>query len=386
MIQKLKTLNSCLLQIMNKKLFLLPCIAVVAIATVVGIKTFKSNADENGDSTIAGYDNGVLEQDSALPTFTDRIEVTALRRKDGEARLISPEKLIESNDCYYILDFNRVLQYDKEGNFKDFIGEKGNGHGEYISIASFVVRNDTVKLLDSFKNSLLAYSVDGSFLYEKEAPEGILHNLKNADYETGDVLFLSNYIFNEQNDVYVRWNTLTDEVSVVANAIVRTEETKESVGPHSFSVFDGSVRYLLPFSNILYNTQGDALQFSTSQKVLGESELKEIHDFSIMSYMTHQDCFSGFNSIFETENYILLSFFNLEYTVVDKRTNECCRFNYQTDDDYLPLFNILASSKDAFLGIANLEDNPNLKNKVKEYLHESDAAYENVLIKYFTKI
>ena len=165
MIQKLKTLNSCLLQIMNKKLFLLPCIAAVAIATVVGTKTFKSNADENGDSTIAGYDNGVLEQDSALPTFTDRIEVTALRRKDGEARLISPEKLIESNDCYYILDFNRVLQYDKEGNFKDFIGEKGNGHGEYISIASFVVRNDTVKLLDSFKNSLLAYSVDGSFLY-----------------------------------------------------------------------------------------------------------------------------------------------------------------------------------------------------------------------------
>ena len=38
---------------MNKKLFLLPCIAAVAIATFVGTKTLQSNADaRNKDYTL----------------------------------------------------------------------------------------------------------------------------------------------------------------------------------------------------------------------------------------------------------------------------------------------------------------------------------------------
>ena len=41
---------------MNKKLFLLPCIAAVAIATVVGTKAFKSNADESNELLMANVE------------------------------------------------------------------------------------------------------------------------------------------------------------------------------------------------------------------------------------------------------------------------------------------------------------------------------------------
>lgn len=41
---------------MKKKIFLLPCIAAVAIATFVGAKTFKSNAIESDDLLMANVE------------------------------------------------------------------------------------------------------------------------------------------------------------------------------------------------------------------------------------------------------------------------------------------------------------------------------------------
>lgn len=49
MIQKLKTSSVCLLLILG-------CIAVVAIATVVGTKAFKSNADESNELLMANVE------------------------------------------------------------------------------------------------------------------------------------------------------------------------------------------------------------------------------------------------------------------------------------------------------------------------------------------
>lgn len=41
---------------MNKKKFLLPCIAAVAIATFVGAKSFKTNASESNDLLLASVE------------------------------------------------------------------------------------------------------------------------------------------------------------------------------------------------------------------------------------------------------------------------------------------------------------------------------------------
>ena len=41
---------------MKKKIFLLPCFAAVAIATFVGAKTFKSNAEESNDLLMANVE------------------------------------------------------------------------------------------------------------------------------------------------------------------------------------------------------------------------------------------------------------------------------------------------------------------------------------------
>lgn len=358
------------------------------VLMVFAFYIFSCTTDNKEKSMIFGYDKNIDEENLSQLSFVKEIEIIPLRNNDEKAVLYHPEKIVLYGDHYYIMDNNKILCYGLNGEFVRCIGEKGHGHGEYINLASFVVYNDTIKLLDSYKNALLVYSLMGDFMYEKKAPKGILANVRDAIYEEDNTLFMSNYIYNEQNDLYTRWNTLNDKVSVVANAKVQTNGTKEFVGTHSFCNYNDNIRYVLPFSDEIMSTNGNTIKFQTSKKVLKDTELRNIHDFNIMSYTNHFEDFTGFCNIFETNNYLFLTFFNLEYTVVDKKNNECFRYSYQfnEDCDNFPLLNILFSDKEKLIGFVNLEDCHSLKNKVKKIVKDNnDTNYENIVIIYHIK-
>lgn len=337
---------------------------------------------------IEGYDKNINEENSPQSSFIKGIEVIPLKSRDNNAILSNPEKVVLYDNHFYIMDNNKILCYNINGDFIRFIGEKGHGHGEYINLASFVVCNDTIKLLDSFKNTLLAYSLQGDFLYEKKAPEGVLSNVKDAVYEENNQFFMSNYIYNEQNDVYTRWDTSSNEVSIVANAKVQTKGAKEFVGAHSFCMYGNNIRYVLPFSDMIMSTKDSIMQFNTSRKVLKDDELRKILDFSIVSYANHSENFTGFCNIFETHNYLLLTFFNLEYTVVDKRSYECFRYPYRINEkgkDF-PLLNILSSDKETLIGIVNWEEFQSLEGKIKNYREDyKKLNCDYAIIMYHTK-
>lgn len=136
---------------------------------------------------------------------------------------------------------------------------------------------------------------------------------------------------------------------------------------HSFSDYAGNIRYVLPFSDVIKSTKEHALRFRTEKKVLKDSDLEGMTNFSIMTYADYMDDFVGFNNIFETENYLLLTFSNLEYVVVDKNSNECFRHKYRYDEEAeaFPLVNILSSTGDALIGMIEMERYDKLKNKIQ---------------------
>lgn len=355
-------------------------ILLFILVSIVSCKT-----DDVEKTLVLGYDQESIHDNTPLQSFANSIEVIPLQNGNGDAVLSNPEKVVIDDDFYYILDNNRVLCYDLNGNFVRHIGERGNGSGEYVNIASFIVSNDTVLLLDSYKNSLLVFCANGKFLYENKAPDGVLSNVKDASIENDGSIFMSNYIFKDQNDLYTRWDILSDEVSVVANAKVQTEDSKEFVGTHSFCNYDKNIRYIMPFSNYIVSTNSNPIEIRTNQKVLTENELKNIHNYSIMTYANHPEWFSGFCNIFETSHYLFLTFFNLEYTVVDKRQNKCYRYCYQQneDSDDFPLLNILASDKETLIGYVDIEESEELTNVLKKYIKEQDSVkVNNYLIKY----
>lgn len=337
---------------------------------------------------INGFDDNYSEENAPLSSFVDKIEVIPLKRSP-EAILTGPRKIVCYKDKFYMLDNNRLFCYGASGDFICFIGERGHGHGEYINIATFVVFNDTVWLLDSFKNTMMTYTLDGTFVSEQEAPQGTLANVEDAVFEEKGLLFMANYIFNDQNAVYTRWNTSTNQVDVVEKTPLQTDGTKEAVGMHSFSDYAGNIRYILPFSDVIKSTKEHALRFRTAKKVLTDSDLEGMTNFSIMTYADHMDDFVGFNNIFETENYLLLTFSNLEYVVVDKNSNECFRrmYRYNEGAEAFPLVNILSSTGDALIGVIEMERyDGKLKNKIQEYISvPSEEDYDYAIVMYHAK-
>ena len=364
---------------MKKILFIFALLYIIPSCT---------NKRSYNEVMINGFDNNYSDENTPLSAFIDTIEVIPLASDNNGVVLTNPQKLLLYENNYYILDNNRLLCFGASGKFIRFIGERGHGHGEYINIATFVVFNDTIKLLDSFKNTLITYTLNGEFVSEKEAAEGAFSNVKDAVFEKDNVLFMANYIYNEKNDIYTRWNTLTGKVSVVDNSPVKTDGTKEYVGSHSFCHYNGNIRYILPFSDVIKSTNDNTARFRTAKRILTDSELRDMTDYGIMAYSTRLDDFVGFSNIFETENYLFLTFSNLEYTVVDKRSNECFRRSYQYDEDAeaFPLLNILSSTEDALIGIIDVEHYSHLKEKNQCRAHATCGKdYGYVVVVYHVK-
>lgn len=347
---------------MQKKFIMRKTILILALFSIIS----SCSKEPFYNVVINGFDQNYKETNSPLTSFIDKIEMIPLKNESNIV-LANPQKILSYKNKFYILDNNRVLCYDSDGNFICFVGERGHGHGEYINIATFVVSGNTIKLLDSFTNQIITYTLEGNFVSKTKAPEGTLSNVQDAVFENDTVLFMANYIYKDKNNVYTRWNTSTGEVSVVDKVSVKTKETKEFVGKHSFCDYNGNIRYILPFSDVIKSTDNHSIRFQTTRKVLKDSDLQNISDFSIMTYAEHLDDFVGFNDIFETSNYILLTFSNLEYTVVDKTDNKCFRSSYTFDEKSksFPLLNILASTKDTLIGIIDMEHYRSLKNKIR---------------------
>lgn len=161
--------------------------------------------------------------------------------------------------------------------------------------------------------------------------------------------------------------------TIVADTPLQTANTMESVGVHSFSQYNGKIRYIKPLDNVIYSpTSNDEFEISTTQQVFSEKELSEIKDFSINTYATNManNIFCGFSDIFETEKYIILSLKNLEYTVIDKQLSTCRRYSYKIDseDTNLPLYEIACSNSNILVGILTPMEIQHLKENAKNSL------------------
>lgn len=69
------------------------------------------------------------------------------------------DKVLVSGETLFVGDYQteRILSFDRQGNFRGVIDKKGRGPGEYLSVQSFTVDDDYVFILDHFQKSILAY-------------------------------------------------------------------------------------------------------------------------------------------------------------------------------------------------------------------------------------
>jgi hypothetical protein len=78
--------------------------------------------------------------------------------------LIKNISKIEFSDSYiFVSEINRLLQFDKNGNFLRQIGSVGRGPGEYLAVSDFCVDNDSHEIFIISSGQLLVFDFEGKF-------------------------------------------------------------------------------------------------------------------------------------------------------------------------------------------------------------------------------
>ena len=128
--------------------------------------------DESRATTIKiATNNGTPDLDSIVRNHKFTLLETSEECLVGEVY-----KLSCRNKKYYILD--RHLQkalfvFDEEGKFRNRIGRRGRGPGEFIEPTDFIVSDSTVTVFDMFGHKLLYYNPGGTFIRSVRLPYSI---------------------------------------------------------------------------------------------------------------------------------------------------------------------------------------------------------------------
>lgn len=295
-----------------------------------------------------------------------------------------PRKVVVAGDNVFIKTDNQLLRFSKSGKFRNLIGHRGHGRGEYVNLSTFYIEsNKTIVVVDSYKGRLMRYGMDG--IYKDEIKVGdLLQWTHDACLLGKDSLFVNNYVSENMHDVYGILNLKNKEMSVVAQTKLSTNRGLMPIGRNCFSAYQGNVKYVMPFDDKVYDLEDSHYQYLTKQTIISEDKQEKVQDFSLFTYKIDDKNFTGFTDIFEINNYLLTAFSDWEYTLLDKRTNTCRRYSYKLADDlkFMPIVRIVATDGNQLVGIVNTDDLKNVKTynrkdknleKLMSYRNEKDT-------------
>lgn len=320
---------------------------------------------------IIGYDEEPLV--NGLNIEVDSFRIVPLETTSGSI-LSNIDRLLVSDSLIFIHNNDRLLCFDYSGKFLYPIGVKGRGAGEYLRINTIFINPflHTINIVDEVSDKVLTYQLDGTYLHTKKYPVRSFYMVHTCYLVDSDKLLCNNYIYNSFNRIYSMINIATGTFQPLWQSSLHTKNTAMSTGQETVAFYNDTIKMLLPFDNKLYTCIDSSLipviSIRTDKKILSKRRLNAEENFSIMTYLnaSEEGYFTGFKSIFETRDYILLNEAGEnQYFLVDKQKNAGRRYfyNYDGEQKYLPLLGICTTDGDYLVGTV-----PNyvLKNLVKQ--------------------
>lgn len=239
---------------------------LVMLFLLLPLLLFSCKGTEVGIGSVTGFDLPEKENGDGIEGV--KYKLVPLEQKEGYV-LSSPRKLEMADSIVYILDSRQLVSYTVDGKFRCKIGQNGHGRNEYITLTTFYVDDDkNVVLLDSYKNSLIKFNKDGKFLDEKKlAPADLKYAQSLMPTEKGNQLFVYNHIYNDFNQLCRIVDTESGKETEISSTPLRTDNTMEFVGKNPCSIHNGTIRYIRPFDNNIYNyTDNSTLNVDTKEK------------------------------------------------------------------------------------------------------------------------
>ncbi len=303
---------------------------------------------------IAGYDNEPKANGDGLGAEivrTVKLETTA----DNLLRTVNKVAVVE--DSIIVVADNAIVQsYGMDGHYRCQFGSKGNGGDEYITMSGFYVNdNDEVIIIDSYRNALMRYDINGNYVGKDELDHAVLNNVRNGVAYNNSSVFLSKELTTLDAPAYVVYDIESSAVLSEIPSPLQSADVPYLIGQNPMCRRDGHILALLPFSQYIYDCDGSQVyKFETDKALATEQQLQGVTNMGLSFEMYSNGGFTGFTDIFETDSHLFCMFLNAEYTVVDKEQLVCQRYSYTSGlkltDGINPLVNIVGCHGDQIIG------------------------------------
>lgn len=286
-----------------------------------------------------------------------------VRLEESDSTMISNIKQVEMADSSYVIFDNgrhALYRFSLDGKFLNGIGRIGRASSEYLRLDTFVITPEgRVLLFDGASDKILVYGLDGKYHSTMTFPKRSLGFVNEGVCIGKDSLLVNNGLFNDESGIYRIIHLSDCRVEIMEWIPMQSEGIAEYVGIHPISRGD-DIMLILPFDDVVYSLDDCGKMqplFKVCQsKPLAEESYYETNPvFSTgQTYMelTNKGYFPGFTSIFESDRYCLLGYFNTDYFLVDKQAKRGIRMTMpQEVRGTFPVINIVGSADDTFIGV-----------------------------------
>jgi hypothetical protein len=260
----------------------------------------------------------------------DNIEVIDLSKyKQIELNVNNDVLLGSVNNILYLKDYSCLVKslkelyyFNNDGSFKNKIGARGNGPGEYNEIGSIFLKNDTICVFDSNKKKILYYTPDNTFLFEKNLSN--LYNIENdcfprAIFPIYDSKYLSANVFRGDHVSVLRYSLLGNDFELITNIEGKYLRDGSFIQEEVSLNHNNDIIAWILHTDTIYCVKKDSNIINPIYSITYENnnfaEIKEPTDNGYDLNMKWASCEGGssglMNSICENEEYIRFTFTRL---------------------------------------------------------------------------
>ncbi|WP_368107078.1 6-bladed beta-propeller [Bacteroides nordii] len=299
-------------------------------------------------------------------------------------------KQMEMNDSLiFILNGSENLYvFDRNGNFKNQIGKKGEAPNEYLVLNTFYINavEQMVVLIDSYKNVLLNYSFDGKYISTISMSPNTLLNCNNTLLMDDNTLMLFNMMGIKESIAYSLIDMNKKELigKYFPYAPIMTNNYIYSFSRHPIAATENGANIILPLCDTIYNYSASSRTFEpkyiveTPRKMASKYQIRndKKQTYSAELYdLWEEGYFTGFNGIYETKEKIILTFLNgiiMGYFIFDKLDRKGNYYIYEYDDasGEIPFYPVIYTYDNKFIASVGAEKLLEYKGSIKNRIFQ----------------
>ena len=316
-------------------------------------------------------------------------------------------KHVESVDSsLFVLAFNGLFQYSLDGRFIRQISRQGRSEQEWLSLNAFFYSptKKALCLIDCSSAKILHYSLEGGFLYTSRISALNKYQVNQAVELSDSGILMANAIYKDNGVIYLYLPDEDQDTIVELESTPLGSEAVQSIGLHPISSVAGSVKCIAPLTNIVRRFDGGGLSkdvviptnLPLPDKNLIQEYEKRYSPFTLARACMTKRQFCGYDGIFETERYLILTSFNQYYTVIDKESKECWLLNRceMLGTLGMPLDDLIGTSSNVIISAISdirltlLKQDKCLSDSIKEpfksFLENAEPDSDRLIIALYT--